>query len=290
MEIVKREELMPRLQTGDARYACYSFEDLEPEHQEAFLKTRDEYEEKAPWSKTMKNVPHLKLDIPEFDFLQAKKEIDEHIDYMVPINMRTTEETERLGPDNHHSWSARAMVNYTPHDDKWFQKQSKECATRAFPEYQPHAHSIVDTAPRLNLEDMRYYKTPLFNKLKYITDYIFTNICDTTYRAFIWGMKHEGYLNWHNHARLPWHKDLITNDKAIVHIPIITDPKIRMLVEIEDVVYSEHYATGGTYVFNNIHDHAVENKSKVDRMHVAVFVPWHDKKFEEVLKRSYDKS
>jgi hypothetical protein len=94
-------------------------------------------------------------------------------------------------------------------------------------------------------------------------------------------------LNWHNHARLPWHSDVIANDKAIVHIPIVTDPGIRMLVRTDDKkIYSEHYAPGNAYVFNNVKDHAVENNTMVDRLHVAIFVPYHDKKFINLLDRS----
>jgi hypothetical protein len=288
MDILERSDLVSRLQTGDAKYACYSFGDLSPENQKKFLEERDEYEAKAPWSKIMKDVPHLKLNIPEFDAERALLEIEQHIDFMVPINMRNDIETEEKGPDDHHSWSARALINYTPHDDRWFQKQSKECATRAFPEYQPYAHSIINSVPRLNLEDMKYYKTPLWDKLSYITDYISTYLCDESYRAFVWQMGKEGYLNWHNHARLPWHSDLITNDKAIVHIPVVTHDDIKMLVEIDDVIYSENYKAGGTYIFNNIHDHAVENNTSVNRIHIAIFIPWHDKKFTKVLERSYE--
>lgn len=289
MEIVERKDLVTRLQTGDAQYACYTFNDLSPEHQAKFLAERDAYEERAPWSKITKHEPHIKLDIPHFDVDRAWNEIQQYaLPIMTPINMRNTEETEAKGGDYHHSWTSAALVNYTPHSDKWFQKQSKECATRAYPELQPRANSIINSVPRLNLEDMEYYKTPLSEQLEYINDFIFTHICDKSYRAFIWGMKHEGYLNWHNHARLPWHKDLITNDKAIVHIPVITHPDIKMLVEIDDKIYAEHYEPGKAYIFNNIHDHAVQNDTGVDRYHISVFVPWYDKKFTKLLERSYE--
>mgnify|MGYP001092638643 FL=1 len=288
MEVIKKEDLIPKLQKGDDAYNYGVFDNLDEADAKESIKQILDYEEKFPYSNITKEIPHIKLDIPEFDHERAKAEVDEAIgSAFIPINMATTAETVENGPNYHRHWGARALINYTPHSHLWFNKQSKECATRDMPEYQPYAASIVDTAPRLNLEDMKYYKTDLFNKLPYITKFIFDNICDTTYRAFIWKMGHDGYLNWHNHARLPWHTDVIANDKAIVHIPIVTDPKIKMLVRMDDkTIYSEHYAKGNAYVFNNVKDHAVENTTSTDRLHVALYVPYHDKKFIELLDRS----
>lgn len=288
MEVIKKEDLILKLQKGDEAYSYGVFDNIDEESAKASIQQILEYEEKYPYSSITKEIPHIKLDIPKFDHDRAKAEVDNAIgSAFIPINMSTTAETIDQGPNYHRHWGARALINYTPHSHLWFNKQSKECATRDMPEYQPYASSIIDKVSRLNLEDMKYYRTDLYNRLPYITKFIFEHICDTSYRAFVWKMGHNGYLNWHNHARLPWHSDVIANDKAIVHIPIVSDPKIKMLVRMDDQrIYSEYYKPGNAYVFNNIKDHAVENTTDIDRIHVVVFVSYHDKKFIKLLDRS----
>ena len=145
---------------------------------------------------------------------------------------------------------------------------------------------MLNTAPRLNLDDMEYYQTDLYDRMPYIIDYIKQHIADKTYRVQIWLIGNHGYLNWHNHASLPWHTDIIMNDKAIVHLPIRSDPNIRMLVRMDGKIYGEYYEPGNTYLFNNIKDHAVENNTNVDRIHVVAFVPYNDPKFVDLLERS----
>lgn len=288
MKVIDKSQLRSKLQDGDKSYNYGLFENIDDEKAKESVEQILKYEGKYPYSKITKEIPHIKLDIPTFDVSKAKEELDNSIgNAYVPINMRNTKETAENGPDFQRHWAARAIVNYTPHSHLWFNKQSKECATWEYPDLQPRASKIIDQVPRLNLEDMEYYKTDLYSRLPYITKYIFDNICDESYRIFVWKIGKEGYLNWHNHARLPWHSDVIANDKAIVHIPIISDPKIRMLVRMDDQkIYSEYYEPGNAYVFNNIKDHAVENNSNIDRIHVVAFVPYHDKKFIELLDRS----
>ena len=288
MKVIKKETLIPKLQAGDDAYNYGVFDNIDEESAKESIKQILDYEKKYPYSNITKDIPHIKLNIPPFDYEKAKVEVDNAIgSAFMPINMATTAETIENGPNYHRHWGSRALINYTPHSHLWFNKQSKECATRDMPEFQPHASSIIDNVPRLNLEDMKYYKTDLYDKLPYITKFIFEHICDTSYRAFIWKIGHDGYLNWHNHARLPWHSDVIANDKAIVHIPIVSDPNIKMLVRMDDkTIYSEHYNPGNAYVFNNVKDHAVENTTTIDRLHVAVFVPYHDKKFIKLLDSS----
>jgi len=287
MEIISKDILHHRLQEGDEAYNYNAFEEMSESEKTAYVEKLDLYEKNNPYSKLMKSVPHLKLDVPPFDAKRSHEEIVKHIgDDFVPINMRNVLETEEHGPINHQHWSARAIINYTPHSDKWLQKQSKESATWKYPELQPRANKLINKVPRLELDDMEYYKTDLYDKLSYTSNYIFENIADNTYKVFIWRIGKEGYLNWHNHAKLPWHKDLVVNDKAIVHLPVITHPDIRMIVDINDTLYSEYYEPGSAYVFNGIQDHAVENKTDVNRLHVVAFIPWNDPKFEKVLERS----
>jgi len=287
MEVINKQILHKRLQEALGTNGCCDIRDMPSFEAERYIEHLERFEEENPYSKIMKSVPHLKLNLPTFDAEQAKAEIETHIgDDFVPINLRNTEETLEHSALDHPYWYARTLINYTPDSRLWTQKQSKECATRMHPDLQPYAASIIDQVPRLNLLDMKYYKTDLYDKLSYITKYIFDNIADETYRIFVWKIGKEGYLNWHNHAKLPWHKDLIVNDKAIVHLPIVSDPKIRMLVKIEEEIYSEYYQPGNSYVFNNIQDHAVDNPSDVNRIHVVAFIPWNDPKFEKVLERS----
>lgn len=288
MELINKTELREKLQHGDKSYDYGLFENIDEFQAKKSIKQILDYEKKYSYSKITKEIPHIKLNIPELDVCKAKEELDKAIgNAYIPINMRNTKETAEFGPDFQKHWASRAIVNYTPHSHLWFNKQSKECATWEYPDLQPRATKILGLNPRLNLNDMEYYKTDLYDRLPYITKFIFDNICDESYRVFVWKIGKEGYLNWHNHARLPWHSDVIANDKAIVHIPIISDPKIRMLVRMDDQqIYSEYYKPGNAYVFNNVKDHAVENNSTVDRIHVVVFAPYHDKKFIKLLDRS----
>lgn len=246
-----------------------------------------EYEFKNPISSKIKDIPHLKLNIPKFDYKTAWEEVQKlNQDSFNRCNLRNYKETLEKGPLLHPHWFSKTMVNYTPHSWTGQGKQAKEEAAWAYPEYQPYAANIVDNVPRLNSEDMKFYKTEVYNQLPTITSFINEHIADTTYRMHIWKIKDGGYLNWHNHIRLPWHSDVIVNDKAIVHLPLYTHPDVSMLVKKQDKIYAEHYATGEAWVFNYIYDHAVDNPTDVFRCHVVFYVPLTDKKFCNLLERS----
>lgn len=245
------------------------------------------YEQNNPVSAKIKEIPHLKLDLPKFDYVTAWNEVQQIDENTYSrCNLRNYKETQEKGPLLHPHWYSKTMVNYTPHSWTGQGKQAKEEAAWAYPEYQPYASSIVDSVPRLNSEDMKFYKTEIYAQLPTITNFINTYIADTTYRMHIWKIKDGGYLNWHNHARLPWHSDVIVNDKAIIHLPLYTHPDVKMLVRKEDKIYAEHYNTGESWIFNYIYDHAVDNPSDVFRCHVVFYVPLTDKKFSSLIERS----
>lgn len=245
------------------------------------------YEITNPISAKIKEIPHLKLNTPKFDYLSAWEEVQKlDQDSFNQCNLRNYKETLEKGPLLHPHWYSKTMVNYTPHSWTGQGKQAKEEAAWAYPEYQPYAASIVDSVPRLNSEDMQFYKTEIYDQLPTVTNFINEHIADTTYRMHVWKIKDGGYLNWHNHIRLPWQSDVIVNDKAIIHLPLHSHPDVNMLVRKDEKIYAEHYATGESWVFNYIYDHAVDNPTDVFRCHIVFYVPLTDKKFCKLVENS----
>lgn len=245
------------------------------------------YEQENPVSARIKEIPHIKLNLPKFDYEQAWNEVQQlDEDTYSRCNLRNYKETQEKGPLLHPHWYSKTMVNYTPHSWVGQGKQAKEEAAWAYPEYQSYAASIVDDVARLNSEDMEFYKTEIYDQLPTITSFINKHIADTTYRMHVWKIKDGGYLNWHNHARLPWHSDVIVNDKAIVHLPLYTHPDVNMLVRKEGKIYAEHYTPGEAWIFNYIYDHAVDNPTDVFRCHIVFYVPLTDKKFAKLVEES----
>lgn len=245
------------------------------------------YEKNNPVSAKIKEIPHLKLKLPKFDYISAWNEVQQ-IDESTysRCNLRNYKETQEKGPLLHPHWYSKTIINYTPHSWTGQGKQAKEEAAWAYPEYQPYASSIVDKVPRLNSEDMKFYETEIYDQLPTITGFINEHIADTTYRMHIWKIKDGGYLNWHNHARLPWHSDVIVNDKAIIHLPLYTHKDVKMLVRKNNKIYAEHYSEGEAWVFNYIYDHAVDNPTNVFRCHIVFYVPLTDKKFCKLVESS----
>ena len=287
MKLVDKTDLKINLQKSTELYNYDVYDSASDSMMELYKKEINDFESKYPISKVLKELPHLKLDVPNFDYTTAKIEIENAIgtNYM-QMDMRNSKEQKTVGSLHHPHWKMRSIINYTPHSDKFLQKQSKESATWEYPEYQPNASKKIDKVDRLTCEDMEYYKTDLYSKLPTVTDYLFTHLCESSYRVHVMQIGANGYLNWHNHARLPWDRQISLNDKAIVHIPIYTHPNINMLVKKDKHIYAEHYKEGSVYVFNQIYDHAVENNSDIDRIHVVAFIPLTDKKFTKVVEKS----
>jgi hypothetical protein len=249
-----------------------------------------EYETKNPISSKIKEIPHLKLNAPKFDYESAWDEVQKlDQDSFSQCNLRNYKETLQKGPLLHPHWYSKTMVNYTPYSWTGQGKQAKEEAAWAYPEFQPYAASIVDKSPTLSSEDMQFYKTEIYDQLPTTTNFINEHIADKTYRMHVWKIKDGGYLNWHNHIRLPWQSNVIVNDKAIVHLALHTHPDINMLVKKNDKIYAEHYSPGETWVFNYIYDHAVDNPTTVFRCHIVFYVPLTDKKFCKLVERSLQK-
>jgi hypothetical protein len=237
--------------------------------------------------KILNKIPHLQLDLPEFDYETAKQQIQNATnDIFVPINMRNYYDTVANGPSDHPYWSARALINYSNHSDRFFGNRDKEFATLSMPEMQPNAKRLLEQNEELTLEDMIYYRTDIYDSLPYITEYINNYICDRSYRIYLWKLKAKGTIEWHNHSNLTWNKNLEVNESILVHIPIITNPLVEMLVKIKDKVYSEYYKPGNVYIFNNNYDHGVINDSETDRLHVIVMIPWSDNKIAKLIEKT----
>jgi hypothetical protein len=240
-------------------------------------------------AQSLAKIPHLRLKIPPFNYQKAIDEVQPLLTDIVNCNLRRPDESELLGPDYQPYWAGRAIVNYSASSTEFFCKQAKESSTQLYPHLQEAA--LDSGNERLTVTDMKYYKTEIYNQLPYITDFISRYISQNTYRCWIWVIKKNGYLNWHNHGRLPWHNDFILYDKAIVHLPLITSPKSLMLVKKSDIIYGQHYAPGESWLFNPVEDHAVDNsRNPNDRIHITVFCPLDDPVFLNLAKTSLTNS
>ena len=72
----------------------------------------------------------------------------------------------------------------------------------------------------------------------------------------------------HKHCSVPNHVDRgisLTNNERI-HLPIITDSKVKFWVDGETIFMKPGYLTE----INNIGEHGVENNSDIDRIHLIV--------------------
>jgi hypothetical protein len=264
-----------------------SINDLTTEQYTVYLTKLKELENKYEHFKILNSIPHLKLDSPTFDYNVANNQIlTATNNNYTPINLNNYFDTHREGPIDHPFWSARALINYSSHSDRFFGNRDKEFAALTFPELQPFANQKLKQGKELTLEDMKYYQTDIYNLLPYITSYIHDYICDISYRIYLWKLKANGIIEWHNHSNLLWNKNLEVNESILVHIPIITTPTVEMLVRINDAVYSKHYELGNAYIFNNNYDHAVINNSEIDRVHIIVMIPWSDKKIANLVKKT----
>ena len=293
MKIINEKDIHPNLQVSwkskEDKFVPDFDKQVDHEEKQKYVEKIKQYEYENPVSAKIKEIPHLKLDLPVFDYEQAWQEVQKLDEESYSrCNLRNYKETQERGPLLHPHWYSKTMINYTPHSWTGQGKQAKEESAWAYPEYQKYAASIVDNVPRLNSEDMKFYKTEIYDQLPTVTNFIDKHIADNKYRMHIWKIKDGGYLNWHNHARLPWHNDIIVNDKAIVHLPLYTDPKVNMLVRKNDIIYGEHYSPGEAWVFNYVYDHAVDNPTDVFRCHIIFYVPLTDKKFCRLVERSLD--
>lgn len=292
MKVITDKDIHPKLRvpwkSQEDEFVPDFDKHVDPELLEKYQRELDEYETANPTSKKIKHIPHIKLDLPLLDYEQAWKEIQsipqEKFAY---CNLRNLQETKEKGPLKHPHWCGLSMVNYTPYSWTGQGKQAKEEATLEYPQYQQKATTLIDHK-QLESDDMEFYRTEIYDQVPTVADFINTHIADRTYRVNVWKIHAGGYLNWHNHARLPWHRGLTLNDKAIIHIPIYTDPRVKMLVRKDDRIYAERYNAGESWVFNYIHDHAVDNPSDVFRCHIVLYVPLTDKKFCSLVERSID--
>jgi hypothetical protein len=78
------------------------------------------------------------------------------------------------------------------------------------------------------------------------------------------------------------HKDAFEDDNIIrFHIPIVTDPGVRFIVEDDD----QHLQKGLMYWVNVRKSHHVNNKSQIDRIHL-VFDMYRNEKIENLFTKS----
>jgi hypothetical protein len=244
-------------------------------------------EEKYPILKKLNKIPHLKLDLLDFDYKRAHKEILKATnDIFIPSNLHNFFETQKFGVLNHTHWSNRTLVNYSYDSNNFVGQRDKEHASMVFPELQPVAKKLLEQNKDLSHNDMFYYKTDLYDQMPYITNYIEKNVCDNRYRIILSKIKSKGVIEWHNHTNVNWNKDIKVNESLFLHIPVVSHSLVEMLVKIEDQVYSEYYIPGNLYIFNNIYDHAVINNSDIDRLHIVIMLPWSDLKLLNTIERT----
>lgn len=274
------------MQKYDVLIQRNSIDTLDIEQYDFYKKQIAASEELYPITKKINHIPHLQLQSNRFNYNLAQTEIEQNISSYTPANGRDYYDTKKYGPLNHPEWTSRALINYAFDSDKFFGNKDKEFATITYPELQPEALVYLNKNKQIPLNVMRTYKTDLYDKMPYITNYVFENICDKVYRLFIWKLEKHGKIHWHNHANLVWNKELEVNEFCIVHIPVVSNPKVEMLVKKDKDIISKYYEPGNAYIFNNVLDHAVINDSDYDRIHVVAFVPWSDTKLSKLIDAS----
>lgn len=255
-----------------------------------------EYEKNNPIILKIRFIPHLKLKLPTFDIERALSEVN---DYYQTDDFSQLEITG-IPPEEggsyfkyegeHPTWGGRALVNYTPSSVGTWGKDDRLLAIKHYPHLQERAAKLTTRRPLL--QDMNFYKTELWDKLPYITNYITENICeDFSYmrRTFLFRLKSGGCLTFHNHRREPWETHEAPHDEGIIHIPLVTHPSALMYQQIgdSDWIDAQHYDTGETWLFNSYMNHAVDNrKSPINRLHLTITVDFADRKFRELIERS----
>lgn len=235
-------------------------------------------------------IPHLKLNVPFFDYNKAIQELECLENRYVPIKIGKSPLWSKDKPSSddlidHPTWSSRALVNYTYDSDKYFSFFDRDESTIARPDLQPIASKKIQEGKRPNGVDMFHYKTEIYDKMPYITEYI-EKLYNKSNRILIWKLAAGGSIPWHNHTTKAG-KEKTTED-LILHIPIVTHPDIEMCVKIDDVIYKENYQPGSVYLFNSTNDHAVFNNTEVDRIHIVIMVPSDDKILNKLLEQSYE--
>jgi hypothetical protein len=255
-----------------------------------------DYEEKNPIILKIRYIPHLKLKIPPFDLNRALSEISHYYknnDFMqldlkgIPYK----EGGQYFWYDGlHDSWNSRALINYIPESKGTWGKEDRELAVKNYPEYQPIASNLKSRRPFL--QDMKFYKTEIWDSLPYITNYIMENFCEdflNMRRTHLYKLNSGGLLNFHNHRLLPWESYAAPHDEGIIHIPLITHPESLMLEQLGDShwIDAQHYLPGEAYLLNTYMNHAVDNtQSPIDRLHLTIMIDFSDKKFVEIIERS----
>lgn len=236
-------------------------------------------------TKRLARIAHLKLNIPKFDYETAYQEVMEHTkgDF-TPIEA-IKDYKNRLAPRGEHpTWCSRALVNYTTDSSKYFSFYDREDVAANHPDLQPEAARLYSQGISPSYKHMNYYKTDLYDKMPYITNYLTSYVFSKPQRILLWNLRAGGIIGWHHHSAKDSNYEF---DHLIVHIPITTHPAVEMLVKIDDVIHNQHYELGSAYIFNSVQDHAVNNNSQIDRIHIVAMVAWNDKKLWENIEASW---
>lgn len=236
-------------------------------------------------TKKLNSIPHLKLDLPNFNYNVAYQEITKAIgDNFTPIECCDYTNIKGIRT-KHDTWSSSALVNYIPYSDRYFSYYDREDSAVNFPNLQPEAYELFKSNKPIGYKHMRYYKTEIYKKMSYITSYLEKYVYNTSYRVLIWKLAAGGSIGWHHHSNKQGNTDI--NDNIIVHLPVMSHPDVKMMVRINNNLYEEYYAPGNAYIFNSVYDHAVINNSNVDRLHIIAMLPFKDEKIWKIIKKSF---
>ncbi len=150
-------------------------------------------------------------------------------------------------------------------------------------------------------------QTPLAKKLPYLSSVIET-ISLRSSRTRIMKSEPNHSIAWHSHNRGPWFNDHAI--EAIVHVPIITNPKVFHTVRdyraneakfekgksssLESLTqnpnnFIQNYSEGSCWLFNPWHDHYFHNYGSKDRYTLLAYVRWsHNDTFLRLVKSALD--
>lgn len=230
-------------------------------------------------SKKLKSIPHLKLSgqfSSELLVNEVRPIIPDLIGYELPGKDRSQEERDEYRKN----WLGRGLVDFEPDSAKgMFDARS----------YQGQPPPI--TVERTKLGEPIYYRTELADKLPTCMK-IIEQLFDSPGRCRITSITAGGGLHWHSHCQFKT-TNYVGHDKydlAIIHVPIITNPKVEFGVTkfhhdehgINPVW--QHYGVGECWLLNSWHEHNVRNEGDDDRIHLMMYGSLSDPKLSFLIR------
>jgi len=230
-------------------------------------------------TETLKTIPHLKLPI-NFGVEPLVEEVTPALPHLIGYELPGEDRTEKERELYRNSWRGRGLIDLEPDSSKGmldarsYQGQPPPFEIQRTPWGQPIYHHT----------DMA--KVMPFCML--VIDQLF----ERPERCRIAAIQSGGNLYWHSHCQYISgnYSNHSQYNIAIVHVPIITNPKVKF--GVTKFHHSEHgyhpvwqhYAAGECWLLNAWHEHNVRNESDENRVHLMMYGSLTDFKLQPLIK------